>query len=173
MGRAARARQAAATAGEPVSFLTEPVGPAFATREAALDAYTGRVEDTRPGRATPAVEDRYCEITCTVLSDSPKPVAVRPTFAEGRRWPAPPERAVRTAWRLLISYWRPESAAPVLDTPQARRARRRAAAAELAPEALRAMASQPLRPIEPQRPLDIGLFERRLPEAPHIVVPDE
>jgi hypothetical protein len=35
------------------------------------------------------------------------------------------------------------------------------------------MAQAPLRPIEPQQPLDIGLFETRLPEAPHIVVPDE
>ena len=27
--------------------------------------------------------------------------------------------------------------------------------------------------VKPQQPLDIGLFETRLPEAPHIVVPDE
>jgi hypothetical protein len=27
--------------------------------------------------------------------------------------------------------------------------------------------------VEPQRPLDIGLFEVRLPEAPDRVVPDE
>jgi len=35
------------------------------------------------------------------------------------------------------------------------------------------MARQPLRPVEPQRALDIGLFETRLPENPSIVVPDE
>ena len=32
---------------------------------------------------------------------------------------------------------------------------------------------RPLRPVEPQQPLDIGLFETRLPENPAIVVPDE
>ena len=35
------------------------------------------------------------------------------------------------------------------------------------------MARQPLRPVEPQQPLDIGLFEVRPPDAPHIVMPDE
>ena len=32
---------------------------------------------------------------------------------------------------------------------------------------------QPLQPFKPQQPLDIGLFETRLPESPHIIVPDE
>jgi hypothetical protein len=35
------------------------------------------------------------------------------------------------------------------------------------------MTRAPLKPTKPQQPLDIGLFETRLPEAPHIVVPDE
>jgi hypothetical protein len=40
-------------------------------------------------------------------------------------------------------------------------------------ETLRAIARQPLRAVAPQQPLDIGLFETRLPENPSIVVPDE
>jgi hypothetical protein len=73
-----------------------------------------------------------------------------------------------------VSYWRPLSAAPAPgERPQARKARRRRAGEALSPDALRAMAAQPLRAVEPQRPLDIGLFEVRLPEAPHIVISDE
>jgi len=173
LGRAARAREAERLAGEPTTFVTEPAGPAFATREAALDAYADRVEDERPGRAALAVEDRYCAVTETVAAGGRRPVAVRPSFEGGRRWPAPPEQQTRTAWRITVSYWRPASAAPAAEPPQARRARRKGEAAELPPETLRAMARQPLRPVEPQRPLDIGLFETRLPESPHIVVPDE
>jgi hypothetical protein len=30
-----------------------------------------------------------------------------------------------------------------------------------------------LRPTRPQKALDIGLFETRPPEAPHIVMPDD
>ena len=36
-GRAAREREAERLAGEGVAFLTEPVGPPYATRQAALD----------------------------------------------------------------------------------------------------------------------------------------
>jgi hypothetical protein len=50
LGRAARAREAAAVAGDAVVFMVEETGPAFETREAALDAYAGRLEDERPGR---------------------------------------------------------------------------------------------------------------------------
>jgi hypothetical protein len=171
-GRAARRREAERLAGRPVVFATEPVGPAFATREAALDAYGGRLEDERPGRASPAPEDRCCRLVETTAG-GPRPATVVPTFEGGRRWPQPGAQPVRTVWRLEISYWRPADAAAGVDAPQARRARRRRATAALAPDALRAMAGQPLRPMEPQQPLDIGLFEVRLPEAPHIVVPDE
>jgi hypothetical protein len=63
----------------------------------------------------------------------------------------------------------------VASTPldQARELRRAADASALPAGALRALASQPLQPVRPQQPLDIGLFETRLPEAPHIIVPDE
>jgi hypothetical protein len=44
---------------------------------------------------------------------------------------------------------------------------------DLDAQALRAIARAPLRPIRPQKALDIGLFEVRPPEAPHILMPDE
>ena len=166
LARAARERDARAAAKEPVSFVTEPVGPAFPTREAALDAYRERVEAIQP-------EDRYCQLIERAAAEPGKPARlapVDPTFQDGRRWPTPPSEPMRTVWRLLISYWRPASA-PTVDAPQARVARR--SGAEVEPETLRAISKQPLRPVKPQQPLDIGLFETRPPEAPHIVMPDE
>jgi hypothetical protein len=166
LSRAAREREAKAVAGEAVVFATEPVGPAFPSREAALEAYRERVETIAPA-------DRYCQLVERVVSEPGHPTRlapVSPTFQDGRRWPAPPAEAPRTIWRLLISYWRPVSAAGD-DAPQARVAR--TAGAEVTPETLRAIARQPLKPVKPQQPLDTGLFETRLPEAPHIVIPDE
>ena len=164
-GRAAREREARSLAREPVSFATEPVGPAFATREAALEAYRQRVEAIAP-------EDHYCQLVERIVTEPGKPARlapIAPTFQDGRRWPAP-DGAPRTVWRLLISYWRPASA-PTAEAPQARVARK---AGEVpAPETLKAIARQPLKPVKPQQPLDIGLFEVRPPEAPHIVMPDE
>ena len=96
---------------------------------------------------------------------------VQPTFADGRRWPEPTQTPPRTAWRLLVSYWRIASAERPIEAPQARQARR--SRRNLDAETLRAIARQPLRPVEPQQPLDIGIFEARLPENPSIVVPDE
>lgn len=171
--RAAREREAERAAGEAVVFTTEVSGPAFATREAALDAYQGRLEDDRSG-FTPAIEDRWCKLVEQVVTEpgrAPPLGPVRPTFADGRRWPAPPDHPPRTVWRLAVSYWRIASAARPLDAPQARKARR--SKSDVDPATLRAIARQPLRPVEPQQPLDIGLFETRLPENPSIVVPDE
>ena len=70
-----------------------------------------------------------------------------------------------------MSYWRIASAERPLEAPQARKARR--SRQQLDAAALRAISRQPMRPVEPQQPLDIGLFEARLPENPNIVVPDE
>ena len=170
-GRAAREREAQALAGEAVVFVTEAVGAAFATRAAALDAYGAYVEGERPGAAALAPEDRYCRVAEALEGGvAPRPVA--PTYQEGRRWPAPPAKAPRTVWRLQVSYWRPVSATAAADGPQARHARRKAKA-PMDSQALRDLTRQPLRPVRPQQPLDIGLFETRLPESPHIVVPDE
>ena len=170
--RAAREREAERTVGEPVVFCSEAAGPAFATREAALDAYQGRLDDERTG-FTPAVEDRFCRLVEQFVAEPgrPRPGPVKPAYADGRRWPDPSPRPPRTAWRLLVSYWRIASAERPLEAPQARQARR--SRAQLDAADLRANARQPLRPVEPQQPLDIGLFEARLPENPSIVVPDE
>ncbi|HEY8573284.1 hypothetical protein [Phenylobacterium sp.] len=163
-GRAAREKDAAKVAGEAVVFTTDAVGPAFATEAAALQAYGERVE-------APDAADRYCRLTEQILPEPGRSFApVQPTYEDGRRWPKPAP-APRTAWRLMVSYWRLASAERPIEAPQARQARR--AKQNLAPETLRAIARQPLRPVEPQQPLDIGLFETRLPENPNIVVPDE
>lgn len=162
LGRAARESEAKRRAGGPVGFTTDPVGPAFPTREAALAAYAARLDEAAP-------EDRYCQLVEQV-ADARAPVPVEPTFEDGRRWPkpaAPPP----TVWRLTVSYWRIPTAERPLEAPQARQARRSRQA--LDPEAIRAIARAPLRPVKPQQPLDIGLFETRPPEAPHIVMPDE
>ena len=162
-GRAAREREAEGVAREPVLFTTDPVGPAFATREAALAAYGARVEAA-------GAEDAYCRLAEQIV-DARRARPVEPTFEDGRRWPRPPEHPPKTAWRLMVSYWRVASAERPREAPQARKARRSRQA--VAPETVRAMIRQPLRPVEPQQPLDIGLFEARLPENPAIVVPDE
>ena len=158
-------------AGEEVVFVTDTVGPPYATREAALDAYRGRVEDDRPdqGLMIPP-EDRYAKLL-EVISGGHAPPPATPVLKDGRRWPAPPPPP-KTVWRLQVTYWRPVSAIPVMDDTQARKARVQAKE-PLDPQTLRALTRQPLRAVRPQQPLDIGLFERRLPESPHIVVPDE
>jgi hypothetical protein len=168
--RAARERTARDAAAGPVRFVTELTGPAFATREAALDAYRGRLDDDRPDRRTAVLpEDRWCDVV--EVADAP-PRPVTPAMKDGRRWPAPP-RSPATSWRLSVSYWR--IGAPAAEPPleQARALRRNAEATALPAQALRALAEQPLQPVRPQQPLDIGLFEFRPPEAPHIVMPDE
>ena len=169
LGRAARLSDACRRAGEAVVFATDPVGPAFATREAALDAYAGRVDDDRIG-VGPEAEDRYCRLVEQLADGAPRPGPVQPIYADGHRWPQP-AKAPTTVWRLSVSYWRIATAARPLDPPQARAARR--SNRDLAADTLQAIARAPMRPIKPQQPLDIGLFEIRPPDAPHIVMPDE
>jgi hypothetical protein len=117
-----------------------------------------------------AAEDRFCALAEVAAARPPAPVA--PVLKDGRRWPAPPAKPAPTVWRLQVSYWRPVSAAPQVETAQAREARRKGRE-PMDPQSLHAMSRQPLRPVKPQQPLDIGLFEVRLPENPSIVVPDE
>ena len=158
MGRAEREREALAAARQPVVFATDPTGPAFASREAAEAAYRA------------PLAEGFARVAEQILPGQHM-APVEPAYADGRRWPAAPPEAPRTAWRLMVSYWRIATAERRIAPPQARKARR--AGLPFAPETLREMARQPLKPVEPQQPLDIGLFETRLPEAPHIVVPDE
>lgn len=174
LGRAARARDAEGFAGE-VEFCAEDVGPAFPSREAALDAFAGRLEDDRPGRAVSLPpEERYLTLRQVAVRQGgriPVRPPVQPSFENGRRWPAGGPGAVPVAWRLSISYWRivqPETA-----PGQARLARKKAAGPLLSAQALRAMAREPLRPVKPQQPLDVGLFETQLPEDPNRLIADE
>ena len=53
------------------------------------------------------------------------------------------------------------------------RLRRRAESQGLPAATLNALARQPLRPVRPQQPLDIGLFEARRPEEPDLIIPDD
>jgi hypothetical protein len=162
VGRAEREREAGRVAGEAVIFTTDTTGPAFATREAALEAYRAQVQEN------------WCRLSEQVAAAPGKAIrrsAVEPTHEDGRRWPVPKTDPPDTAWRLMVSYWRIATAERPIETPQARKARR--AAQPLDAETLRAIARAPMRPVEPQRPLDIGLFEVRAPEAPHILIPDE
>ena len=156
-GRAAREREAEGVAGEAVTFVREFTGPAFRHETEARAFHAGRLDDERPGsRVTLPPEDRYCEL---------KPISQRSLIPL-----APPH----TAWRLSVAYWRvgvpAEDGAPGV---QARKARRQKGAAAADAETLEALARQPLQPIKPQKALDIGLFETRLPENPHIIIPDE
>lgn len=167
LGHAARELEARRLAGRDVEFVSEAVGPGYETQAAALEAYSAWLSG----------EARYCALR-EVVAAAPKgrrptPAPVEPSFADGRRWPAAPAAPVRTVWRLSISYWRIADPARFAALEQARQARKRADAEELSAQALRALAGQPLRPVRPQQPLDVGLFERRLPENPNIVVPDE
>ncbi|WP_309090964.1 hypothetical protein [Phenylobacterium sp.] len=163
-GRAARESDARRRAGQDVAFTTDPAGPAFPTREAALAAYAERLEPSEP-------EDRFCQLVEQVVAEAGRPPQpVEPTYEDGRRWPKPAARP-QTVWRLTVSYWRIPTPERPLEAPQARKARRSKQLLE--PDTLRAIARTPLRPVKPQQPLDIGLFETRPPEAPHIVMPDE
>lgn len=174
MGRAAREREAKARAKAEVAFVTEETGPGFATREAALEAWDGRLDD---GRSQVAPEDRFCALREVLIADGrkrpPPPFAVRPAMKNGRRWPEPPPKP-ETIWRLSVSYWKLVEADADRPPPQARAARRDPEAAEkLDAKTLRRVAQAPLLPVRPQQPLDIGLFEFRPPEAPDRVMPDE
>ena len=178
-GHAAREREARNLAAADVAFVTEAVGPAFATREAAFDAFPGLMDDDRPGRPSPLPESRWCDLRPVAApgrGGKPRIVApVAPVYRDGRRWPVPPPPAEepRTLWRLSVSYWRIERPGAHPAHPPARKLRRDVSARDLHTEALKALADQPMRAHEPQQALDIGLFERRLPENPSIVVPDE
>ena len=64
-------------------------------------------------------------------------------------------------------------ASPIVPPPGEGVPARRPMTPAMDAQALRARLSEPLRPLKPQQPLDIGLFEVRPPEAPHILMPDE
>jgi hypothetical protein len=167
-GFAAREREAQALAGGEVTFTTELVGPAFATRDMALEAYRSRVAveappDARWGDLTPVYPP--------LARGASPPAPLQPSFRGGRRWPEPAGEPA-TLWRLAVSYWRIGTEEGVGELAAARKLRR-GGGEGLNGDALNALARQPLRAVKPQQPLDIGLFEARRPEAPDVIVPDE
>lgn len=164
LARAARESDARNAAGRDVEFMSEYVGPAFETAEAAEAAFAQVLE----GGAA-----RIREVVAKVKGRTPVVEPIRPIYAGGRRWPKVEAPIARTVWRLSISYWRIVDPARFAELEQARRARKTISGEGLGAEALRALARQPLQPVKPQQPLDVGLFEYRLPESPDIVIPDE
>ncbi len=166
-GFAEREREACDLAGGLVRFVSEAVGPAFAREEDVLAAFAG---------APHAVGEWKTVRPVAAAAKARAPV--RPLNKDGHRWPAPkPARGDQPSvlWRLSVSYWRIARVdeEETMSLGPARRVRRDPLSGEIDPRALLALAHQPMRAADPQRPLDIGLFERRLPEAPHIIVPDE
>ena len=173
-GYAAREREARAVAAAAVSFASEAVGPAFTTREGALQAYTGRADDRVP--PDPATDTdrgwRRLVPVSTISSSRHAPVpSAKPSYRDGRRWPI--QDSAPILWRLSVSYWKIGGEAVDLQSEAARKVRRAEAGRGLAAPALNALARQPLRPVKLQQPLDIGLFEMRPPEAPDTLIPDE
>jgi hypothetical protein len=161
-GRAAREREAVELASGRVEFVSEAVGPAFATQAAALDVFRAKIE------AGP--EDRYCSLREVVDGRAPKPA--KPIYKHGRRWPEP-KPPPPTLWRLSITYWRIVDEARFQQLAQARQTRRSLGAERLDAKTLQALARQPLKPVRPQQPLDVGLFEVAPPEAPDTLIADE
>ena len=164
VGRAAREREARDLAGRDVEFISEEVGPAFETADAAEAAFGPVLE----GGAA-----RIREVIAKVKGRTPVVAPVKPVYAGGHRWPKVEAPLAKTVWRLSISYWRIVDPARFAELEQARKARKTAEGETLGRDALRALSRQPLQPVKPQQPLDVGLFEYRLPEAPEIVIPDE
>lgn len=157
-GVAEREKAAAALAGGPVLFAVEAVGPVYASREALQESQGA------------ALAKSYVQVRPVLPGPRREPPA-RPANADGRRWPR--ERAVPPPhWRLSISYWKILGSAPQPSLP-ARTLRTRPDGEGLTAEELAALSRQPLQPIQPQRALDIGLFEIRPPDAPHLLIPDE
>lgn len=174
VGFAARQREARqAAGGAQVAFVSETYGPSYAKREAAQSAL-GEILAKGAGWTT------LLPVLPTPNGRPARLAVQKPAFKDGRRWPGPdPSLAGATQWRLSVSYWRilpavAEGAAePASPTTAARKLRRSAAGEVLAAAEVKALAEQPLRAVRPQQPLDLGLFEVRPPEAPHIAMPDE
>src|SRR5689334_3880456 len=93
LGRAAREREAVAAAGQAVAFAADATGPAFATRAEAEGAYPA------------ALGEGWARLSEQILPGQKLAAPAEPVCEDGRRWPAPAP-APRTAWRLVVSYWR-------------------------------------------------------------------
>lgn len=166
LGFAARQSEARRLAGREIAFASEVTGPAFASRDAAQAAFAEAL-------AHSAGWSTLLPVLPIVKGKPARLVPLKPTFRDGRRWPTPdPSLIDATQWRLSVTFWRIVAVAAGPALP-ARKLRRSAEGEALHAEAVKALAEQPLRPVRPQQPLDLGLFEFHPPEAPHITMPDE
>ena len=177
--RASREKEAELAAKARVAFVTQAVGPVYESRDEALDAYAGLVEDDRKGRTfMPADSDRFCLLTCRIRDPRRgKSKPMQPVFAEGHRWPARRE-PVASVWQLSLSYWKimtvaQAKAAGLPPVGQARHLRKKATGRDLTPEEIAALSQGPLTAARPQNALDFGLFDFPLPENPAIIIADE
>ena len=177
--RAVREIEAEARAVARVTFVTQAVGPLFESRDEAMNAYKGLVEDDRKDQVfTPAAEDRFCTLVCRPrdsLRSKPKPI--KPVFKDGERWPKA-KAPVATVWQLSLSYWKimtvaQVKAAGLAPVGQARHLRKKANGRELTAEEIMALSQSPLLAARPQKALDFGLFDFPLPENPAIIIADE
>ncbi|HTM80107.1 hypothetical protein [Asticcacaulis sp.] len=177
--RAVREKEAELAAKARVAFVTQTVGPVYESRNEALDAYAGLVEDDRKGRTfMPAESDRFCVLTCRIRDPKRgKSKPMQPVFAEGQRWPQKRE-PVASVWQLSLSYWKimtvaQAKAAGIPPIGQARHLRKKATGRDLTPEEIAALSQGPLMAARPQKALDFGLFDFPLPENPAIIIADE
>ena len=172
LGRAVREREARDAAGEEVEFVRELAGSPFESHEAAVQMYAGLIDEEGLRPVPP--EDRFCELVEVIAVEGRRRVGdqAEPVCKDGQRWPRP-KRPLKTAYRLSVGYWRPVSARPAMPVDQARAARRREDSRRLTAAELRAIASEPLKPVKPQQALDIGLFEVFAAGSPHLLMPDE
>lgn len=182
--RAARAREARLEARRiladaEVRFVTEDAGPGYDTYAQALAAWRPWIDDPNGGaRLEP--QDRFATLRQVVAPEARKQVrtTARATFRDNRRWDLPDAPPPATVWRLSLSYWKildPEAAELPAPPPgvQARTLRRSRKAAEVSPDTVKALTQQPMSAFKPQKALDIGLFEFRPPDQPHLIIPDE
>lgn len=164
--RAVREKEAEGSAGGRVAFVTESIGPLFATQEEARKAYADVLDDSR-----------VCLLTCRIKAPAAgKRTAAQPVFEEGVRWPKMPAPPA-SLWQLSVSYWKPLPALRTArgDAPagQARSLRKTVRGQDLTPEEILALTETPMSAARPQKALDFGLFDFVPPDNPGIVIADE
>lgn len=157
-----REKEATEASGHPVKFVSEHIGPEFPSPEAA-EAF--------------------------ILSHYPFLSDVAYLKLQARFKPAPKGRGAKDPcapnntlyWQISVSYWKilfhkalpkPQKA-PLGQELQARALRKQELGQALSAEEIHALIDHPLSAYRPQKALDIGLFEYRPPDNPHIVIADE
>ncbi len=165
--RAAREKEAEVLADDRVAFVTQAIGPLYATEAEARAAYAALLDDSR-----------VCTLSCRIAAPPPrKHKPTQPVFEAGVRWPktqSPPH----SVWQLALSYWKilPASRSATagdVGTEQARKLRKGRRGHELTPEQILALTETPMTAARPQKALDFGLFDFIPPDNPGIVIADE